>query len=76
MSIFLRMLDVISLSSFSFTYCVLANEWKTQIEVLNLSHLKLKKIRSLEGMVNLQQANFSHNLIEKIENLECCPNIG
>jgi len=53
-----------------------ANEWKAQIEVLNLSHLKIKKICSLEGLINLQQVNLSHNLIEKIEGLEACPNIG
>ena len=53
-----------------------AHEWKTQIEVLNLSHLKIKKINSLNGIINLQQLNLSHNLIEKIENLDYCPNIG
>ncbi len=55
---------------------LLANEWKAQIEVLNLSHLKIKKICSLEGLTNLQQLNLSHNLIEKIEGLQTCTNIG
>jgi len=59
----------------SFLKDVASHEWKAQIEVLNLSHLKIKKINSLNGMANLQQLNLSHNLIEKIENLDCCPNI-
>jgi len=29
------------------------NEWKTNVETLNLSHLRIKKITSLEGLVNL-----------------------
>jgi len=38
--------------------------------------MKIRKINSLEGMINLQQVNLSHNLIEKIEGFESCLNIG
>lgn len=54
----------------------IANDWKSRVEVLNLSHMKIRKINSLEGMINLQQVNLSHNLIEKIEGFESCLNIG
>ncbi|KAL4442869.1 hypothetical protein ABPG74_010758 [Tetrahymena malaccensis] len=46
--------------------------WKETIEIINLSHLKLRGIKGLEQLVNLRQANFSHNLIEKIEGLSNC----
>ena len=54
----------------------IANDWKTNIEVLNLSHMKIKKMDSLSGLVNLRQVTLSHNYIEKIEDLHNCKYIG
>ena len=45
------------------------NNWKCQIEILNLTHQKLKRMIGIEGLINLRQMNLGHNLIEKIEGL-------
>jgi len=46
--------------------------WKASIEIIDLSHCKLKRLQGLEALVCLREAHFGHNDIEVIEGLAAC----
>jgi len=46
--------------------------WKSTIEIINLTHSKLKTMKGLEEVENLRQLYLGHNMIGKIEGLKNC----
>ena len=49
-----------------------AGDWTLQVEVLNINHEGLVRVKNVERLVNLRRASFAHNVIVSVDGLGYC----